>query len=352
MKQKILALVLATLLSPAALLAQVSFGKATLWMDGWEHSMDNNKTGSTTYRKVFNMKDLRKTETYHLYLDGFKGGADAEMQVYLNGHLLENRKNGYVSFIDEMTPYLKKEGDNELKLIAKGKNQELGRDIYLVTAPKTHLSKWGIEYHYLPKGQGSGSLQITSFTTWIHDEGYSLSAELSDDMEGKNVVGTSEEIPLLANADSTHQLRISLNEAKIWNQNTPQLYLLTVMLHKDGKVVCRGKVKVGLRTLQQVNKKEVLLNGQHVQLKKFAYAEKEPVSKDEWRKKLQTLKSEGYNAIVLRQPQVPGFYDVCDELGMLVFEGKSGKWSPAAANDIYLRDRVHPSVIFDKTYWK
>lgn len=352
MKQKILALVLATLLSPAALLAQVSFGKATLWMDGWEHSTDNNKAGSTTYRKVFNMKDLRKTETYHLYLDGFKGGADAEMQVYLNGHLLENRKNGYVSFIDEMTPYLKKKGDNELKLVATGKNQELGRDIYLVTAPKTHLSKWGIEYQYMPKGQGSGSLQITSFTTWIHDEGYSLSAELSDDMEGKNVVGTSEEIPLLANADSTHQLRISLNEAKIWNQNTPQLYLLTVMLHKDGKVVCRGKVKVGLRTLQQVNKKEVLLNGQHVQLKKFVYAEKEPVAKDEWRKKLQTLKSEGYNAIVLRQPQVPGFYDVCDELGMLVFEGKSGKWSPAAANDIYLRDRVHPSVIFDKAYWK
>lgn len=352
MKQKILMFMLAALMSPAALLAQVSFGKATLWMDGWEHSTDHSKAGSTTYRKVFKMKDLRKAETYHLYLDGFNGGVDARMQVYLNEHLLDNKKNGYVSFIDEMTPYLNNEGDNELKLVAIGKNQEFDRDIYLVTAPKTHLSKWGIEYQYLPEGQRSGSLLITSSSTWIHDEGYSLSAELADDMDGKNVVATSEEIPLIANADSTHHLLMHLNEPKIWSLDTPHLYLLTVMLHKDGKVVCRGKVKVGLKTLQQVNKKGSLLNGQQVQFKKYLYADTEPLGKDELRNKLLTFKNEGYNVVVLRQPQFPGFYDVCDELGMLVFEGKSGKWLPAETNDIYLRDRVHPSVIFDKVCWK
>lgn len=343
---------LAAILSPAALLAQVSFGKATLWTEGWEYSADSCKSGSAIYKKVFNMKDLRKTETYHLYLDGFKGGTDAGMQVYLNGHLLGNRKNGNVSFIYEMTPYLDNERDNELKLVATGKNAELGRDIYLVTAPKTHLSKWGIEYQYLPEGQNSGSLLVTSSSTWIHDEGYSLSAELADDMEGKNVVAASEEIPLTANADSTHHLLIRINEPKIWSLNAPRMYLLTVMLHKDGKVVCRGKVKVGLRTLRNADKKEVLLNGKGVQLKKFVYTDTEPLSKDELRSRLQALKSEGYNALVLRQPQVPAFYDVCDELGMFVFEGKSGNWLPAEANDIYLRDRVHPSVIFDWQYWK
>lgn len=251
-----------------------------------------------------------------------------------------------------MTPYLDNVGDNELKLVATGKNPEVGRDIYLVTAPKTHLSKWGIEYQYLPEGEKSGSLLITSSSTWIHDEGYSLSAELADDMEGKNVVAASGEIPLTANADSTHHLLIHLNEPKIWNLNAPHLYLLTVMLHKDGKVVCRGKVKVGLRTFSQADKNVVLLNGKSVQLKKFVYADMEPLAKDELQKKLQTLKGEGYNALVLRQPQVPAFYDVCDELGMLVFEGKTGKWLPSETHDIYLRDRVHPSVIFDKRYWK
>lgn len=244
------------------------------------------------------------------------------------------------------------EQDNELKLVATGLNHELGRDLYLVTAPKTHLSKWGIEYKYLPEADGRGSLQITSSSTWIHDEGYSLSAELSTDVDGKNVVATSEEIALTANADSTHQLRIPLNGMKTWSLSNPNLYLLTVLLHKDGKVVCRGKVKVGLRTLELLNKKQVLLNGQQVKLRKFAYDETEPVAKEKLREKLQALKNDGYNAVVLRQPQVPAFYDVCDELGMLVFEGRSGKWSNVAANDIYLRDRVHPSVIFDKQYWK
>lgn len=251
-----------------------------------------------------------------------------------------------------MTPYLNMEQDNELKLVATGLNHELGRDLYLVTAPKTHLSKWGIEYKYLPEADGRGSLQITSSSTWIHDEGYSLSAELSTDVDGKNVVATSEEIALTANADSTHQLRIPLNGMKTWSLSNPNLYLLTVLLHKDGKVVCRGKVKVGLRTLELLNKKQVLLNGQQVKLRKFAYDETEPVAKEKLREKLQALKNDGYNAVVLRQPQVPAFYDVCDELGMLVFEGRSGKWLDADSKDIYQRDRVHPSVVFDKQYWK
>ena len=352
MKQKILALVLATILFPAALVAQVSFGKATLWADGWKQTVGAPIAGTTTYTKTFNMKDLRKAETYHLYLDGFKGGVGAEMQVYLNGHLLGSRTNGYVSFIYEMTPYIDKEQDNVLKLVATGKNKELGRDIYLVTAPKTHLSKWGIEYQYQPDSDGNGRLLISSSTTWIHDEGYSLSAELSDDMEGKHVVATSEEIPLAVDADSIHQLHIPLSEAKVWNLSRPNLYLLTVMLHKGGKVVRRGKVTVGLQTTELVNNKKLLLNGQPVLLKKFVYEEKEPLAKEEMRKQLIGLKSKGYNAIVLQCPQVPAFYDLCDELGVLVFEGKAGKWASADVGDIYQRDRVHPSVIFDKQYWK
>lgn len=337
---------LAAFLFPAAMVAQVSFGKATLWMDQWEQLQKEQNTHETSYRKIFKMSDLRKAETYHLYLDGFAGGVNAKLQVKLNGHVLGNRQNGFVSFIYEMTPYLNKEQDNELVLTLHGvNNAEFKHDIYLITAPKTHLTKWGIEYQYIPQGECNASIDVVTSTTWIHDAGYSLTAQLTD-KDCKEVYAVSDELPLKVDADSTHHLCIRLTDVKHWSPQNPNLYLLTVMLHKDGKVVCKGKVKVGLRTLTDVKKKELTLNGETLKLKKYKLTTEYFTQKGDIRHFMQSLKQKGYNAIVLCQPQVQAFYEVADELGLFIFEGRKGKWQPNEVNDIYLRDRIHPSIIF------
>ena len=59
------------------------------------------------YRKHFRVED--NATRHYIYFEGVYNRSE----VYLNGHLLGRRPNGYVSFLYDMTPYLK-EGDNVL----------------------------------------------------------------------------------------------------------------------------------------------------------------------------------------------------------------------------------------------
>ena len=73
-------------------------------------------------------------------------------EVYLNGHLLGKRPNGYVSFLYEMTNYLK-EGDNVLAVrVDHSKFADsrwytgsgIYRDVYLLTSGPTYIKEEGL----------------------------------------------------------------------------------------------------------------------------------------------------------------------------------------------------------------
>lgn len=59
------------------------------------------------YRKHFRVTD--DAARHYIYFEGVYNRSE----VYLNGHLLGKRPNGYISFMYDLTPYLK-EGDNVL----------------------------------------------------------------------------------------------------------------------------------------------------------------------------------------------------------------------------------------------
>ena len=120
--------------------AQVSFGEATKFNDGWLFRLTDDSTivnpafndsewrklrlphdwsiegqlspslasctgylpgGIGWYRKHFNITD--NAARHYIYFEGVYNRSE----VYLNGHLLGKRPNGYISFLYDMTPYLK-----------------------------------------------------------------------------------------------------------------------------------------------------------------------------------------------------------------------------------------------------
>ena len=58
------------------------------------------------YRKHFTVND--DMSRHYIYFEGVYNRSD----VYINGHHLGHRPNGYVSFMYDLTPYLNREGDN------------------------------------------------------------------------------------------------------------------------------------------------------------------------------------------------------------------------------------------------
>ncbi|MFA6831958.1 MAG: sugar-binding domain-containing protein, partial [Bacteroidaceae bacterium] len=183
-----IALLIAAFLAGSPLKAQVSFGDAKLFNEHWLFSLSDDSTfvrpafddsqwrklslphdwsveaqlsptlasctgylpgGIAWYRKHFNIAD--KAARHYIYFEAIYNRSE----VYLNGHLLGKRPNGYISFLYDMTPYLK-EGDNVLAVRVDHSRYAdsrwytgsgIYRDVWMIAAPDTHFAQWGIGWH-------------------------------------------------------------------------------------------------------------------------------------------------------------------------------------------------------------
>ena len=115
--------------------------------------------GIAWYRKHFNYAPDNNTPLSFIYFEGVYNRSE----VYLNGHLLGKRPNGYVSFLYEMTPFIKK-GDNVIAVrVDHSRNADsrwytgsgIYRDVYFVKAAKTHLAQWGTTYRLVNLNNGN-----------------------------------------------------------------------------------------------------------------------------------------------------------------------------------------------------
>lgn len=88
---------------------------------------------------------------HYIYFEGVYNRSE----VYLNGQLLGKRPNGYVSFMYDLTPYLK-DGENVLAVRVDHSRYAdsrwytgsgIYRDVWLVSAPEIHFSLWGVGWH-------------------------------------------------------------------------------------------------------------------------------------------------------------------------------------------------------------
>ncbi len=116
------------------------------------------------YRKHFTVSDTQKR--HYIYFEGVYNRSE----VYLNGHLLGKRPNGYVSFMYDMTPYLK-QGENILAVRVDHSRYAdsrwytgsgIYRDVYMVTAGDTHFALWGIGWEATKISSASAQLRVTA----------------------------------------------------------------------------------------------------------------------------------------------------------------------------------------------
>ena len=183
---KILLSVILMSLGVTAMQAQTSFGKATLFNDGWLFSLSdapemsaveyvdsgwraltlphdwsiehlaaptlNSCTGYFPggigwYRKHFAIPENAAPKQF-LYFEGVYNRS----KVYVNGHLVGERPNGYVSFAYDITPYLDPVGEDNVIAVRVDHSREadsrwytgsgIYRDVYLslihISEPTRH----------------------------------------------------------------------------------------------------------------------------------------------------------------------------------------------------------------------
>lgn len=402
------------LCSVFAVRAQVSFGTPELFNDGWKFSLTADSTaispdyddsgwraldlphdwsveaypsptlasatgylpgGIGWYRKTFTVGD--SAPKHYIYFEG----AYNRSEVYLNGHLLGKRPNGYISFMYDMTPYLR-EGENVLTVKLDHSRYAdsrwytgsgIYRDVYIIAAPETHIAQWGVGYEVSRLTDRKAEVKVdVAVENCV--PGLSVDAWITD-ADGRRVSSRH-----LNNAKADNELKLSLSRPHRWNLDDPYLYTLHVELMQNGLRIDGMTTSMGLRTLEFNPDTGFALNGRNMKVKGVCLHHDAGVlgavvPEQVWERRLRNLKAIGVNAIRMsHNPQAPALYDLCDRLGLLVMDEASDEWEfpkrkwiegwnkgtpgydgtydffeewiETDVADMVRRDRNHPSVAF------
>ena len=367
--------VLAICLS-APLAAQVSFGNAQKFNDGWLFRLEDDSTfkqkayedtkwrkldlphdwsiegqispdlasctgylpgGIGWYRKHFKVSD--KQARHYIYFEGVYNRSE----VYLNGHLLGKRPNGYISFLYDLTPYLKEGEDNVLAVrVDHSRSADsrwytgsgIYRDVWMVSAGDIHFAQWGIGWKATSLTDRRATVAVDVEVQKHVEASGKLEVKTSlFDAEGKEVAKASRKIADGKVGTAKETLTLRMNKPNRWDLDTPYLYTLKTELLADGKLIDAAETNVGLRTLEFDPNKGFALNGRWMKVKGVCLHHDAGVlgavvPPEVWERRLLNLKKYiGVNAIRLsHNPQAPVLYDLCDRLGLLVMDEASDEW--------------------------
>jgi hypothetical protein len=406
------------LVSQGVLQAQVSFGQPEIINEKWEFYLGDNpneKTGWRTldlphdwsvegvlnpslaactgylpggiawYRKNITVPVAKTNEKVYIYFEGICNRSE----VYLNGHLLGKRPNGYVSFLYDMTPFVEYGKENRLTVRVDHSQYAdsrwysgsgIYRNVRLIYANPIHIAQWGV--FACPESVTSKEAVLHIEIEVENDTNENSRLVITNELispAGKTVAKNSHVETLRATSpDAKISVRLKVNNPQLWDLEHPNLYLLKTTLTKNGVIVDETTTQTGFRTFTFDPNKGFALNGKWMKMKGVCLHHDagvlgSAVPREVWERRLLTLKSLGCNAIrMTHNLQNPELYDLCDELGFLVmdevfdewefpkrkwlkgwnvgepgFQGASDyfeEWCETDLGDGVRRDRNHPSV--------
>lgn len=350
-------------------LAQVSFGQASKFNEGWLFKLGDtpeavdasfNDTrwrklnvphdwsvegtlspslasctgflpgGIAWYRKHFDGAELRAgAKQIYIYFEAIYNRSS----VYLNGHLLGHRPNGYASFLYDLTPYIV-DGDNVLSVRVDHSQYAdsrwytgsgIYRDVWIVRAADVHFAQWGVSYSAKSIDAKQAVVAVDASIEGL--QGKKLNLRLSIfDADGKQVSTKT------VKAQDEQSVELKVSSPKLWNLDSPYLYNIKAEILDGKSVVDATDIAMGLRTLQFDADKGFALNGKWMKVKGVCLHHDAgvlgaAVPEEVWERRLRNLKSIGTNAIrTSHNPQAPVFYDICDRIGLLVMDEAFDEW--------------------------
>lgn len=328
------------------------------------------------YRYQLTPKDEWKGKRIILDFQGIMLVGD----VYLNGQRIGGTDYGYLGFDIDLSKLLKWGEANEITVKADTRNPNnsrwftgagLYRDVNLIITDKNlffprhplfirtqdnkevKIKAEIINQQKVAKGQTAAKMPV----------GVRIL-----DADGKVVAEQKNDIYFNAKwRDREYELpSISLENAKLWSPDSPSLYTAEVTLYdNEGNIADQIKEPFGVRTIEIVPQKGLLVNGKKVLLKGYANhhtlgalgAAAYPRAIE---KRLKLMKEFGMNHIrTSHNPYSEDFLKLCDKYGILVVDELYDKWLTQYAGgrveweslwqkdvpEWVKRDRNHPSVV-------
>jgi beta-galactosidase len=327
------------------------------------------------YRKTFTVPQSAKDKLIFIDFDGVYQKSD----VWINGHHLGFRPNGYISFRYQLTPYLNYgktpniiavKVDNSVQPNSRWySGSGIYRNVWMVITNKTAIDHWGT-YVTTPKITSQAAkvnlkVRIRNAAT---ESAITVKTTIYD-ASGNAVADADAIIPKKHLKDSiiNSNLNFTVKGPHLWSVNHPYLYKVVSRVYAGKKLLDDYTTPLGIRYFNFDPDKGFSLNGiymkilgvcDHHDLGSLGSA----VNTRALERQLQILKTMGCNAIrTSHNPPAPELLKLADKMGFLIMDEAFDcwewqkvkydyhlyfkQWHKRDLQDQVLRDRNHPSVI-------
>jgi beta-galactosidase len=323
------------------------------------------------YRKTFTVPVTAKNKLVYIDFDGVYQKSD----VWINGHHLGFRPNGYISFRYELTPYLNLSGKNTIAVKVDNSVQPnsrwysgsgIYRNVWLVTTNKVAVDHWGT---HVTTPKVSNALATVMVNTKIRnntgkDQPITLTTSVLNALG--NVIAMKVSHVILKDSITEASDKLMVIKPSLWSVEHPYLYKVVTKVSAANDVDTYT-TPLGIRYFNFDADKGFTLNGKpmkilgvcdHHDLGSLGSA----VNTRALERQIELLKGMGCNGIrTSHNPPTPELLDLCDKMGMIVMDeafdcwerGKAKydyhlffkEWHKKDLEDQILRDRNHPSVM-------
>lgn len=295
-------------------------GTNTGWYEGHDYE----------YRRTLTVPENELADTHILEFEGVYHNAE----VWLNGQKAAFRPYGYTNFYVDCAPYLHA-GENELRVIARNADQPnsrwysgagIYRPVQLWTARGAHITLNGVKIRTL-------SLDPAVVEVRVKTTAPGTVRLMVDDLPA-----------VQQESDGEAVFTLTLDNARLWTPETPNLYTCRVSFADDEVTETFGVRKVEWGTDGfLLNSKRYIIQGaciHHDNGLLGAVCDPDAVAR-----KVRLLKENGYNAIrSAHTPCSKALLAECDRQGMLVMDEYIDHW--------YIHKTEHDYVDYFAEWWQ
>ena len=294
-------------------------GTNTGWYEGYDYE----------YRRTLTVPENELADTHILEFEGVYHNAE----VWLNGQKAAFRPYGYTNFYVDCAPYLHA-GENELRVIARNADQPnsrwysgagIYRPVQLWTARGAHITLNGVKIRTLSLDPAVVEVRVKTTAPGT-------------------VRLTVDDLPAMQQeSDGEAVFTLTLDNARLWTPETPNLYTCRVSFADDEVTETFGVRKVEWGTDGfLLNGKRHIIQGaciHHDNGLLGAVCDPDAVAR-----KVRLLKENGYNAIrSAHNPCSKALLAECDRQGMLVMDEYIDHW--------YIHKTEHDYVDYFNEWW-
>lgn len=295
-------------------------GTNTGWYEGYDYE----------YRRTLTVPENELAGTHILEFEGVYHNAE----VWLNGQKAAFRPYGYTNFYVDCAPYLHA-GENELRVIARNADQPnsrwysgagIYRPVQLWTARGVHITLNGVKIRTLSLDPAVVEVRVKTTAPGT-------------------VRLTMDDLPAMQQeSDGEAVFTLTLDNARLWTPETPNLYTCRVSFADDEVTETFGVRKVEWGTDGfLLNGKRYIIQGaciHHDNGLLGAVCDPDAVAR-----KVRLLKENGYNAIrSAHNPCSKALLTECDRQGMLVMDEYIDHW--------YIHKTEYDYVDYFNDWWR